>query len=66
MPPTNGSPLTDGVVGVVVDPDGVWALETRRRDNYWASEEGSRVARRSLWWVPDALHWLGLVHLPWS
>ena len=51
---------------VVVDPDGVWALETRRRDNYWTSEEGSRAARRSLWWVPEALHWLGLVHLPWS
>jgi len=51
---------------VVVDPDGVWALETRRRDNYWTSEESSRVARRSLWWVPEALHWLGLVHLPWS
>jgi len=51
---------------VVVDPDGVWALETRRRDNYWASEESSRVARRSLWWVPEALHWLGFAHLPWS
>jgi hypothetical protein len=51
---------------VVVDPDGAWALETRRRDNYWASEGSSRVARRALWWVPEALHWLGFVHLPWS
>jgi len=51
---------------VVVDPEGVWALETKRRDNYWAREESSRTARRSLWWVPEALHWLGLFHLPWS
>jgi len=51
---------------VVVDPDGVWALETKRRDNYWAREESSRTARRSLWWVSEALHGLGLFHLPWS
>jgi hypothetical protein len=51
---------------VIVDPDGVWALETRRRDNYWASDHGSRVACRSLWWISEALHWLGLFHLPWS
>jgi hypothetical protein len=51
---------------VVVDPDGAWMLETRRSDNYWASEGGSRVARRALWWVAEALHWCALVHLPWS
>jgi hypothetical protein len=51
---------------VVVDPDAVWALETKRRDNYWAREESSRAACRALWWVPEALHWLGLFHLPWS
>jgi len=51
---------------VVVDPDGVWALETSRSDNYWASEGSSRVVRRSLWWVPEALHWLEFGLLPWS
>lgn len=51
---------------VVVDPDGIWALETRRRDNYWASRSSSRVARRSLWWVVEALHWCSFVPLPWS
>jgi hypothetical protein len=51
---------------VIADPDGVWVLETRRRDNYWASEDSTRVACRSLWWVSEALHWLGLFHLPWS
>ena len=51
---------------VIVDPDGVWVLETRRRDNYWAREDSNRVACRSLWWAAEALHWLGLFHLPWS
>lgn len=51
---------------VVVDPAGVWALETLRRDNYWASEESTQAARQTLWWVPEALHWLGFVNLPWS
>jgi hypothetical protein len=51
---------------VVVDPEGAWALETRRRDNYWASEQSPRVARRVLWWTIEVLHWCALVHLPWS
>jgi hypothetical protein len=51
---------------VVVDPDGVWALETRRRDNYWADEPSHDTARRSLWWVADVLQALALGHLPWS
>jgi hypothetical protein len=51
---------------VIVDPDGVWVLETRRQDNYWAAEPSNRVACRSLWWVSEALQWLGLFHLPWS
>jgi len=38
---------------VVVDPDGVWALETRRADNYWRD----RPARMDdpLWWVRDVV-----------
>jgi len=38
---------------VVVDPDGVWVLETRRADNYWRD----RPVRSSqpLWWVREAL-----------
>ena len=51
---------------VIVDPDGVWALETQRRDNYWADETSSRTACRSLWWISEALHLLGLIHMPWS
>jgi len=51
---------------VVVDPDGVWALETRRQDNYWADEGDSRVACRRLWWISEALQLLGLAPVPWS
>jgi hypothetical protein len=59
-------PSASRVERVIVDPDGVWALETRRRDNYWASESSSRVACRSLWWVSEVFHLLGLIHMPWS
>jgi len=51
---------------VVVDPDVVWALETRRSDNYWRDTPRWRHARRQLWWVVDALQLLNLFHLPWS
>jgi hypothetical protein len=51
---------------VAVDPDGVWFLETRRRDNYWAETPRARVAMRKLWWLWDGLQLLSLAHLPWS
>jgi hypothetical protein len=51
---------------VIVDPDGVWVLETRRRDNYWSSEPSNALACGSLWWFSEALHLLGIVHMPWS
>jgi hypothetical protein len=54
------------VTGVVVDPDGVWALEDRRANNYWRTEPRVRTARRQLWWITDALQLLSLIHLPWS
>jgi hypothetical protein len=54
------------LVRVVVDPDGVWALETRRRDNYWSDDGSTRVVCRSLWWVAEVLQLIGLAPLPWS
>jgi hypothetical protein len=51
---------------VIVDPDGVWALEIERADNYWRHQPDPGLVRRSLWWVVDALQLLGLVHLSWS
>ena len=49
---------------VVVDPDGVWALETRRADNYWR-DEPVRVDH-PLWWVREVLGFAGRAFLKWS
>jgi hypothetical protein len=51
---------------VAIDPDGVWFLETRRRDNYWSDKSSLRLARRTLWWLRDGLRLLSLAHMPWS
>ncbi len=59
-------PAEERLTAVVVDPDGVWAMETERADNYWRSRSDATAARRSLWWLADALQLLGLAHLPWS
>ncbi|MBD3873607.1 MAG: M1 family metallopeptidase, partial [Acidobacteria bacterium] len=44
---------------VVVDPDGVWALETRRADNYWRDEPVR--ADHPLWWVREVLGLAGKI-----
>ena len=49
---------------VVVDPDGVWALETRRADNYWRDEPAR--ADHPLWWVREVLDVAGKIFLKWS
>jgi YD repeat-containing protein len=55
------------VVSVVVDPDGVWAMETRRRDNYWRSPEDASGTRPVLWWLGGAARLLvELAVAPWS
>jgi hypothetical protein len=51
------------VVAVTIDPDGVWALETHRHDNYWRS---SGTLHRPAWWFSHALHLLRLLGLPVS
>jgi len=51
---------------LIVDPEGVWALETRRADNYWRDEPRRENVRRAFWWLPDALQLLGLALVPWS
>jgi hypothetical protein len=51
---------------VVVDPDGAWALETNRSDNYWRDRPNPDNVRRAFWWLPDALQMIGLLLLPWS
>jgi hypothetical protein len=49
---------------VVVDPDGVWALEIRRADNYWRDEPAP--ADHPLWWVREVLALAGQIFLKWS
>jgi len=56
------------VIQVVVDPDGAWALETRRANNYWRMEHWSRDPADSgpLWWFDGALRLLNLITVPGS
>ncbi len=48
---------------VIVDPDGIWALETRRADNYWRREAGNE---NRLWWLGHVLRLAGLAVVPWG
>jgi hypothetical protein len=59
-------PSQHPLVQVIVDPEGVWALEVERGDNYWRWQPSQTAARRHLWWVVDALQLLGLVPVSWS
>jgi len=52
------------LVQVVVDPDGVWALETRRADNYWRDQPAR--TDHPLWWVREIFGLMGRIFLRWS
>jgi hypothetical protein len=56
----------DRLTQVIVDPEGVWALETNRADNYWRDEPRRDNVRRAFWWLSDALQMVGLLLVPWS
>lgn len=51
---------------VIVDPDGVWALEVRRADNYWRSADLQSGSSRVGWWLRSILPLLAEVSVPWS
>ena len=51
------------LVEVAIDPDGLWALETRRADNYWRASP-SGLAARWRWWLAAALQLSRLAELP--
>lgn len=51
---------------VIVDPDGVWALETRREDNYWRRQPRRAAVHEHLWWTGELVRALACVALPWS
>ncbi len=63
-----GEGRVEQVLVVVVDPDGAWALETRRADNYWHNEHWSRdpAYAEPLWWLEGALRLVGFATVPWS
>jgi hypothetical protein len=48
---------------VVVDPERVWVLESRRWDNYWQER---RPRRRPWWWLGGALGLMQSAVLGWS
>ncbi len=51
---------------VIVDPDGRWALETRRADNYWRRKPDRGAVHRRLWWTAEVLRALAGLLAPWS
>ncbi len=51
---------------VVVDPDGIWAVESRRADNYWSRKDDAGAVTRRLWWLKELLQASGMMALPWS
>jgi hypothetical protein len=55
---------SDRLQSVVVDPDGVWALETRRGDNYWKREHSRR--HPDCFWSRSISRLLGLIPTVWS
>lgn len=54
------------VTAVAVDPDGVWALETRRDDNYWRGDHAVADPARWSWWASGVLGLLATLPVPWS
>ncbi len=57
---------SDRLQSVVVDPDGVWALEGARRNNYWRAKPDDHLFKRRFWWFGPAVHALTLGIEPWS
>ena len=51
---------------VVLDPEGVWALEDVRHNNYWRDPESAGLGRSRVWWVYPLLRSLAAVPTPWS
>ena len=49
---------------VVIDPEVVWALETRRADNYW--RDRAELSDHPLWWLREALRLAGHFFLRFS
>ncbi|HHQ49308.1 MAG TPA: M1 family peptidase [Acidobacteria bacterium] len=51
---------------VIVDPDGIWAAESHRADNYWSRKDDTGAVTRRIWWLKELFQATGLMTLPWS
>jgi len=51
---------------VIVDPDGIWAVESHRADNYWSRKTEAGAIARRIWWLKELLQVSGMMALPWS
>jgi hypothetical protein len=51
---------------VVVDPNGIWALEGERLDNYWRAEPEVGAGRQRMWWAVALVRAVARVLVPWS
>jgi len=57
---------SERLASVVIDPEGVWALEVERRNNYWRDQPDSGAATHRLWWATAAMRLIALAVQPWS
>ncbi len=57
---------SERLASVVIDPEGVWALEGERKNNYWRDQPDSGVATRRLWWATAAMRLMAFAVQPWS
>ncbi len=57
---------SERLASVVIDPEGVWALEGERKNNYWRDQPDSGAATRRLWWATAAMRLMAFVVQPWS
>ena len=55
---------TQRLAQVIVDPDGAWAIETRRADNYWRDQPAR--TDHPLWWIRELLGLTGRIVLGWG
>lgn len=54
------------LAGVVIDPEGIWALEGERKNNYWRDQPDGKSVSRRLWWATAAMKLAALAVQPWS
>lgn len=54
------------LASVAIDPEGVWALEGERKNNYWRDHPDVGAGTHRLWWVTAAMRLMAFAVQPWS